>query len=563
MAKKFITVEAGDHVTKVCVAVGTEKSRKMKQAFAYETPVNSVEDGIVIDNATFASALSRNLQANNCADVEEVYFTVASSKVAIREVQMPLMSNIKIEAIVESNKTDYFPMDLTRYIVLFRVMSRVKKGAEKGCNVMVMAMPSTVTEACVAVAQNANLTLKGVDAACSSMVDGVVLLKQSKVTAYVNVQATSTNMCFMRGSELLLQRTLSHGGHNLVEAYLEEVGDSIDYLEAIDDLSNVYAEENIRGMLTEEDVGDQLDRSVSAIARSMDFFITNKGLEISQMVLMGTCGNIIGMQEMLEQATGIQSVQMSHLPSAMPMRKFSTSAAYFVSGIEAGAAGINFAKDDTGKKQRGDRAMQGNTEISPTMAALIFFLLLVGAGYWAYVAISAHTEATTKLSSLNSQITSMEHLDSTFVIYENFENSKNTLLEFATMTENPNENLIEFLAELEAKMPEEILIFNATCTGVMVSMNLSVSNLVEAATVIAKLRTFDSIEVFSISEIALIENEIGEDSAQFSLVCTYGSNPYTSNLNPYRWDIGIGDDVFDPALAVPRPESAASSAPVS
>lgn len=542
MAKKFITVEPGDRVTKVCVAFGTEKKRKNKQAFAFETPVDSVQDGIIIDNATFAGSLTRNLQANNCSDAKELIFTILSSKVATREVQMPLMSDIKIEAIVESNKSEYFPMELERYVVLFRVMSRVKKGAEKGCNVMVMAMPITVNESCVAVAEQVGIKLKCVDAACSSMVDGVTKLKQMQVTAFVNIQATSTNMCFMRGSELLLQRTLSFGGDDLVGAYLEEAGKTLDYIEAIDDLSNYYAEQNIQGRLSEEDVGDLLDRTVGSIARGVDFFNLNKGGGVSQMVLMGTCGSIIGMQEMIEQATGLPSVQMNHLPAAMPMRSFSNTAGYFISTMEAGAAGINFAKNDTDKKKRTEKAMQGNTEVSPTMAALVFFLLAVGAGYWAYISVSALAQAEAELNSLNQQIEQMAYLDAKFIEYTSYEESKVALLEFAAMTENPNENLVEFLAELEAKMPEEILIMNATCTDSMVSMSLSVSNLVEAATVLAKMRTFTSISNFSISDIALGVDELNNETANFSIVCNYGENPYTEDKNPYRWDIGIGDD---------------------
>ncbi len=564
MAKKFITVEAGDRVTKVCVAFGTEKKRKIKQAFAFVTPefegedgdqVSSVQDGIIVNQEAFSNALTRNLMANNCADAREVYFTISSSKIPTREVQMPLMSDIKIEAIVESNKKDYFPKELDQHNVLFRVMSRTKKGAEKGCAVLVIAMPFAASDACEAVAEKLNMKLLGVDAVCSSMVDGAALLKQTSVTAFINVQATSTDIAFMRGSELLLQRTLALGGDELVIEYKEATEAGIDYLEAIDDLSNVYAEQNIReGQLTEEDVADCLDRTVSSISRTMDYFSNQKGLPVEQMVLMGTCGSLIGMQEMLEQSTGLPSVQMEHLPAAMPMRNFSSTASYFISTMQAGASGINFGKSDADKKKKMDKAMQGNTEVSPTMAGLIFFLLAVGAGYWAYISIAALSDAEAELSSLKAQVEQLKPLDQLFVEYEQFEASKNTLLDFAVMTENPNENLLEFLAELEAKMPEEILILNASCGETAISMSVTVTNLVEAATVLAKLRTFDSIEVFSTSDIALTKDEAGNDTASFSLVCNYGDNPYTSNKNPYRWDIGIGDDEWT-AAPPPVPET--------
>lgn len=550
MAKKFVCVELSDRIVKVSVSLGTEKKRKVKDAFLFEAPDGTIEDGLIQDPARFGALLAREMENRKCGDAKEIIFTIASTKVATREVKMPLLADNKIATVVENNKKEYFPLDVTDYLVRFRVLSRVKKGDDKGCNVVVMAMPKNIVDACNTTALAGGMKLKGVDLVSSSMADGVAVLKQTQVTAFVAVEPTHTNICFMKGNELLLQRPLTFGGDDMISFYreaCEEKSDSqLSFMEALDDLTNINAEDNISGKLDDDDITELLERVVGSISRSVDFFNSNKGGGVSQLVLLGTCANMLGLEDMLEQATDVPTVQMAQLSTATPLRSISQTPAYYMTSMYAGAHTVNFGSDLDPKKQKGNK----NKEIDLPTVILIFILMMVFSVYWSYSAYLEHSLLEEELARLDSEIAAMEYLDGVAANDAAYEQSKTDLLNFTAMTANPNENLVLFLAELEAKMPSELLVMSATCTSASVSMNLVVNSLVEAATVVSKLRTFESIEVIQVSGLSMnwvqFEGEgysqamlDGFEEVSFSVVCSYGNNPYMADINPYAGILGI------------------------
>ncbi|MFI3253176.1 MAG: pilus assembly protein PilM [Eubacteriales bacterium] len=547
MAKKFLCIEVGDRLVKVSVCLGTEKKRKVKSCFFFETPDGIVVDGGITDPEEFAMVLKSNIEANGCSDAKEVHFTVASSKVATREVAMPVITDPKIASVVENNKVDYFPTDLENYKVLFRVLSRNKKKGEQGSNVLVIAMPNSIMEACSQVCNGLKLRLKSVDAICSSLADGVATLRQAQITAFVQVECTMTQIVFMRGTELLLQRSLDYGGEEMIMAYREACGGEIGYAQALEDLSNLSAEDNIRGRLTEEDVRDLLDPLVGAISRGVSFFANNKSGEVSQVVLLGACGNLLGIEVMVEEATGFATLQMAQLSTAAQLRSISQAPAYYIPGMYAGQRGLNFAVDFDPKKNKGKRA-KGAMEIDLPTAILISLFLTVFAVYWAYSATLQHQQMEEELAHLNKEIIDMEYLDRIAATHASYDASKTSLLTFTENTENPNEQLLAFLAELEAKMPTELLLLSASCTGTMVNMNMTVGSIPAAAKVVSQLRSFESIGALQVSSLGL--NDVYVDGANpetsdpfrevsFSVVCTYGTNVYTGGIHPYADILGI------------------------
>lgn len=563
MAKGFVSVEVGDRLVKVCVSNGTEKSRKVKEGFLFEVPEDMVEDGLILDAVRFSSALTREFENHKCP-FKDVVFTISSSRVLTREVQMSVSTDPKIKAVIDTNKGKYFPVDLEGYTLLYRIMSKAGKGKDKGCNVLVMAMPNEYAKACYDVTDAAGFKLKGVDVSCNSMLGSLALLKQSQGTCFVNIEGGTTNICFMKGKELLMQRSLPVGGDELLREYMFKSGSSTTYLEAVDDLCGINAEDCIHGKLDDDDIVAHLDQCVGGISRTVDFFNNNKGGGITQIVLMGSCGGMLAVDELLEQNTGIQTVQMIQLPTATSLRSISQTPAYYMSTMYAGASAINFGADFDPKKQKGKRKA-GKQEVDMPTVILISMLMVVFAVYWGYSAVLEHGEMETTLAKLDAEILSLDYVDDVTATHAEYEKSKDSLINFTKLTENPNEDLILFLTELEAKLPSETLVLSAVCTKTSVSLNFVTNSLVEAATVISKMRSFESIGVMNVSGLSMSqvsfegdqysqEMQDGFEEVTFSIVCTYGQNPYTSYINPYSSALGIPAVPNIPVVETVTPE---------
>ena len=84
-------------------------------------------------------------------------------------------------------------------------------------------------------------------------------------------------------------------------------------------------------------------------------------------------------------------------------------------------------------------------------------------------------------------------------------------------TDTPNEQLRDFLEEMEQKMPSDLTLDSFTSDGTGVSFDLHVSNKNEAAQVLIQRRTFESLT--SVTTNSLEEGENGE--VTMTVTCTY------------------------------------------
>ena len=101
----------------------------------------------------------------------------------------------------------------------------------------------------------------------------------------------------------------------------------------------------------------------------------------------------------------------------------------------------------------------------------------------------------------------------------------------AQAVDSPNDDLVEFIGELEKKMPSQIRVLSAVCTAETISMNVVVGTKDEAAAVIVALRTFESLSSVDVKAIAEAKNESGVKEVSFSVTCAYGQNPYLASGN--------------------------------
>lgn len=133
MAKKVLSIVIGTECTKVC-EVSYKKDYKNKgirvyRSISFPTPPNTIEDGYIRDKNAFGEELKSRLKAAKFKS-DKVIFSVASSKIANREVILPLVNEKKIMDIIKTGASEYFPIDLKEYILSYMVLEK-KTSARK------------------------------------------------------------------------------------------------------------------------------------------------------------------------------------------------------------------------------------------------------------------------------------------------------------------------------------------------------------------------------------------------------------------------------------------------
>lgn len=127
MAKKVLSIVIGTECTKVC-EVSYKKNYKNKgirvyRSISFPTPPNTIEDGYIKDKDVFGEELRIRLKAAKIK-TDKVIFSVASSKIANREVMIPPVAEKKIMDIITTGASDYFPIDLKEYILSYLILEK-------------------------------------------------------------------------------------------------------------------------------------------------------------------------------------------------------------------------------------------------------------------------------------------------------------------------------------------------------------------------------------------------------------------------------------------------------
>lgn len=526
---KVLNIEIGDRLTKVCCTV-KKKSYQIFDSFMFQMPEGYVTDGVIEDPEGLAGILRAQLDAHNLEGIKDVIFAISSGRIATREVKLPPMKEKLIADVVQTNSTDYFPVDLTNYHVTYSLIERVK-GAEPGYRINVMAAPISLLAGYFNVAKSAGLIVQAIDASGNSQYQALKSIGEKSATMYIDVDCTGSFVSFMQDDNLLMQRTFAYGGDEMVARYMVMSGKKANqYMEALHELtidSKVLV--GASAPVSEKDIETSLGRLVSSVARSIDYFNSNHwNISTQQIVLMGPCGKLVGLRELITAATGLPTLYIDELPSAKAVTNSAENAGCYISCIGSSIKPVDLMPQSLVAKGRREKNEESIRSGVFSCAALVFLAIVLSA-----FAIYKYQTVSKELQDTKSQIESLEYAEDIYSKYLSYQEGQKAVQTITEIAKEPNSRLVKFYKELEKKMPSSILLLSATCSNEGVSMNITTENYTDAAQVIKQFRSFKSISVVDVTSVARTEEDSGSERVSFAITCIYGENPYINGMNPY------------------------------
>lgn len=531
MASKVLNIEVGDSVCKVCCTIPAKKSCRVTDSFMFQTPPDIVSDGVINDAGVLADKLALELERHELRGIKSAVFSVASAKIASREVKLPTMKDKQLAETVQTNAADYFPVDVTRYHVTHLLLERVK-GAEGYCRVLVLAVPLSLLEGYFKLAELAKLDIKAIDSCSNSHYQAIRKLREPKVSMFVDVDCAGSFVSFISSDNLLLQRTFAFGGGELVSSYLQKSGyGEEEYVRALSEVSEGSPDFVGTEAVGDNIIQDDLSRLVYSIVRSVDYFNSFRWeAGTAQIVLMGPCGHVAGLKEQVMAATDLPTIYLEEIPGASGLCSGGDISAY-ISCIGCNIAPVDFMPEFLRRRRNG--ALLETNETTLIKGIVGCAVLVLAAVAVAGLALMNFKQAQQRLYETKAEITRLEAAEQVYLTYNAYQQGEQAMLQLRALEETPNAELTAFFEELEEKMPSQILILSAVCTSEGVSMSVTVPGLEEAAVVLKQLRSFDSLSSVNVSGIITESDEAGYKTASFTLECSYGLNPYMNDINPY------------------------------
>ena len=539
MATKVLSIELGKGLTRVVEMDFKVKNPKVYNYFTFETPRDVIDDGMAKRSESFVALMKAECEKRKIK-TNQVVFSVNSSRIARREVKIPLVKETQIQNLLDTSATDYFPVDMSQYHLVYDIMEKNVKGDDKGYRLNLLAVPNDLTASYFDFAQSMGCTLMAVDYVGNSVYQIATGAYKNGVDVLLKIDETTSLITILNEGKIDLQRTIAYGINDAIETVRSNAafGENLTYAQAIDVLCGKAC---IRRYLNPEtgykekedtdagiaearvEVTESLRRLISMIGRVLDYYVShNQGVTFDGITLMGTGADFSGLSKLLTNELN-QKVRVLQDMEINAVNKVAGETTLCVSRYAAcfGAAmsPMNLIPEQK-KGGKGSKETRSNRAI--VRGALVLMLGIVVAGALAAIPYMEYMEVEMEKTQLEAQIKRLEE-SGVEAVYQEYTTTKqlaDRLTNIYNGTLSRSEDLVLFIEELEEKMPSTLKVINFTATSSGVSMSIEVDSKEAAAKTLMQLRTFDSVQV--VNSAGLTDNlEEVDGIVAFSVECVY------------------------------------------
>ena len=162
MANRVLCIEIGNRMTHVVETDFKVKEPKIYKSFSFQTPDNLFKEETLADVLPFKERLDAGLEEHKIKTRKAV-FVLASSRIASRDVVIPHVKENRIRTLLYANSAEYFPVDLEKYQLSYRLLDEVEEEGEQKYKLMVLAVPNEMIDAYKSLAKVCLLTLVDLD----------------------------------------------------------------------------------------------------------------------------------------------------------------------------------------------------------------------------------------------------------------------------------------------------------------------------------------------------------------------------------------------------------------
>lgn len=542
MNNRVLSIEIGNSFTKICEIDYKVKKPKVYKVLTVETPEGVVVDGMLQPTQEYADHLVNALGTNGIR-TKRVIFTISSTRVASREVQIPNVKANKIEALVKTNANDYFPVDLTQYEIGHYLAGGLTE--EGKLRVMALAVPKALLNSYYQLAQMCGWEVECFDYSSNSLYQILRDEKSEKVTMMIKIDENSTIVTVLSAGKVLLQRTVAYGVQDAIETMIASgayaVNDPMSAVERFQKktcLNRVLHQgdklwEENAGRWEDEDAGNvevtaarqkitsSLEPLIVGVSRVIDFYDSRNGDNpIQKTFVTGLGGSFSGMSKLFTNCLERKVHTLSDMEDKIGMSKAirSTRPAAYISCLGAVLAPVGLI-DKSQQKAKGMTVVSGTNYTFVSVAVLVLGVILSIA--MAVTSLTRYFGTVAENVALQARVEELQPAQTVYNEYLSAAAQYDKYKYLYEYTENPNENLVEFINELEQILPSSFWTNSFSSDMEGISMSVTVEGKAAAARTILNIRNMESIEDVQISNITDTQNELGESAVTFSITGTY------------------------------------------
>lgn len=524
---KILSIEIGVDVTHVLEMDYRVKNPKVYRSFSFQTPVGVIGEAGVRKSEEFRTALHKLLDANKIK-TRKTLFVVNSGKIASREVLIPMIKENRIKDFLNTNSADFFPVDLSRYQLVYRNEGVVQQDKVKKRKLYVFAVPGDLVQSYEELADFCSLELTALDYVGNSIFQMMHKAVGNNICCSVKLDNNATMITIINQGMVVLQRTVFYGFEEVEKVVVdsglfpkEQYPAAMDILQQTDCLdTNQTAPEDAMNAMNamRAEAVEALRPMIGNIRRVLDYYQSrNNGAEVKECFLIGNGAYIKGLDRLMSLELNLPV----HLQEKDVLNGFRTSGGRLDAMYEAcyGAAiqplDFVFGSAQTAKiiEEKKKRELLAAKLIGLLCVACAVILLALSGVQ--RIALSH------ELNNLNKQKDELEYIQDIYNAYVDTKSQYDDVTKMNGKTETVSDALADAIEEMEEKFPSGVKVTSLTSNGEGISMDIEVSTKEEAAKILQNLATFDAFRSVTTNGITESTDENGKITVTFSVMCTY------------------------------------------
>lgn len=537
MAGRVLSIEVGYSSTKVCEMDYQAKRPKIYCCFSFPTPEGTLSDGMLTVTDKFVEALKGRLSKNKIR-TKNVIFTISSSKIATREVKIPYCKENRISDIVRVNLQDYFPIDVSQYMIAHSVLgveyddgkSDAKQGKPTGYKLLLLAAPVALLEGYRSLAAALKLEVKEIDYNGNSIFQAAKDECAEGTKLVVKVDERSSMILVQKDGVIVLSRTIPYGIDDTVMTLAETSawGKVNSYKKALS-LAQKEAcifpffdikEESLDSSeaLDKKTVTMSLASLIGGVSKVIDYYnVNHKDSAIEKIYITGIGADFVGLPDLLSNEIACEVAVLKKITGISAEKTFKNAGfSEYTACIGAVMAPVHFVSEKEETKEKKKKG-SGNLRL-----ALIICIgcVLIGIAV-ILTALIPYLQEQKRKEEYTAIIEELQPVYQVYVEHQSKASQVSLMKELDEQTKNRNKDLVEFIAVLEDKMPTSFCLndMNATADGIV--MNVTVATKEEAAAVLNELRKQEAFVFVDTTALSELITEIGETQYAFSVELIY------------------------------------------
>lgn len=488
LPNKLLSIDIGSERIKIIQTLKKGKKIVVLNSVIISTPDNAIRDGVINNQDDLAKVIHEALLSHKFKE-KNVVFTVSSSKIITRDVELPYMSPKKLSNMIRLNAEEYFPVNLSEYCLDYTISDVVESEGGKKAKVIVFAALTTLISGYTALADTLKLNVLSLDYAGNSMVTYIRHEGIQGTNLFLNIGAESTMVTIMTGSVVKFSRNLLFGTHTINESIRNHF--EVDYEEAtkISKERQLLSFEKQEKTYLTNDVTSGMEQILSGVSRLVDYYTSRNKSQVEKVYILGGGSQINSVNDYISRYFGLEVISFNKLEKVIIKGKSqdNSNLVYLASAIGASLSTINLLPASIKNREK-DNARK-------RLPYLLIVLVIVALAAFTYMKYEELNEIKNKKTATQTEINSMSDINGIIASFNELEKKKAFRTNLYELSSTTSDNVLDFIKGLEKTMPDEVFLTSLVDDGTSIQMEVTAQNEGSVAKMLTYLKNIKGLEV--------------------------------------------------------------------